>query len=148
MATSKGAGAGDGNPANQPGRGCGGNCSCSSGAASGGHGEKRSEQIGNDATLASGLKGLKTAERGVIRRSQRGHGNVPPKDASLCLHDQPKMKGKRYRGGKEVSESLEIPDNIQASERRHGAGNADFAGREKQGQSKAERLNMSVENRF
>lgn len=127
MATSKGAGAGDGDRANQPQRLNGGNSSVPAGAPSGGHGSKRGERI-----AIGGSKGVETPGDGFQCGGNASCGESREK------HGQAKLQGK----------SKDIPANVRASERRHGAGNADFAGHEQHSKNKAERLNMSVDHRF
>ena len=123
MSNSKGAGAGEGNKSDQPTRGIGGNNSTASGTASGRHGAKRGERI-----AIGGSKGDATPGNGFDQGGNCADG------PSVDKHDQKKREGK----------SKDIPSNIQASERRHGAGNDASGGHEKNDSKRATRLDMGT----
>lgn len=62
------------------------------------------------------------------------------------MHDSPKNKGKHYVGGKLVGPAATDLMPFQCDDRGLDAsGNSSKGGREKSGQDKAERLDMSVE---
>lgn len=102
------------------------------------HDAKKAEQLANGGSLGDCEPGQGFNEGG---NSAMGEDREK--------HDQPKMEGRRYVGGNDVGPAPVVESNIQLSERRHGAGNADLgSGSEPAGKAeRATRLDMSV-NRF
>jgi hypothetical protein len=85
------------------------------------HGQKRATKIG-----ICGIGGVGTdTGRDSSWGAQRDCGGNTA-HAPIEKHGQPKSKGNHFVGGKRVGDSPNIPQNIQVSERRHGAGNEEF----------------------
>lgn len=101
------------------------------------HGQKRATRIGICGEGGAGTDTGKNSTWGAQRECGGNTANAP-----IEKHDQPKMQGKHYVGGKETGVAEDIPTNIQRSHRRHGAGNKEFTVDllEKSGQPKARKV--------
>lgn len=78
--------------------------------------------------------------------NERDGGGNSVASPSQEKHDQPKNKGKHYVGGKLVGPAATDLMPVQCDDRGLDAsGNSSKGGREKSGQDKAQRLDMTVE---
>jgi hypothetical protein len=89
------------------------------------HGAKRATRIGIEAEGGAGKDTGKNSTWGAQRECGGNTSKAP-----IEKHDQPKLKGKKFVAGKMVGDAPVVGSYIQRSERRHGAGNADFEGHE------------------
>lgn len=103
------------------------------------HGAKRATRIG---ICGPGGAGTDTGKNSTWGAQRECGGNTDR--APIEKHEQTKMQGRHYVAGVEKGVAEDIPDNIQRSHRRHGAGNAKFTVDllEKTGQKKATHLDM------
>ena len=63
-------------------------------------------------------------------------GNCATESSAIEKHDQPKLKGKHYIGGKLVGEVPDVPTEVRVNANRDGGGNDPDGAHEKQGQKK------------
>jgi hypothetical protein len=132
----------------QPGRLGGGNYSLPAGADSGNHGQKRGTQI-KQGGGGGELQGSTTGTNRSWGNNERERGGNSFASPSREKHDQPKNKGKHYIGGKLVGEAATDLMPVECDDRGLDAsGNSSKSTREKSGQGKAQRLDMSTAHRF
>lgn len=92
------------------------------------HDQKRATKIGICGEGGAGTDTGKDSSWGAQRDCGGNTANAP-----IEKHDQPKMQGKRFVGGVEKGAAPVVDARFQRSERRHGAGYADFEGHEDRG---------------